>query len=330
MQRHNLTKMDKKPNSREKHVFEFFRDLPEDERREMLGIWNQSGMICREANANEITEEQTEDALCALHAKLGFDDEHQQELTSAPQEKSGQSRWMYFLAAAAVLMIAFGLWLATPVTHTIPAGQTAMIELRDGSTISANSGTAVTYSRLFGFSNRTVQIDGEAFFEVNPGETPFIVKANGSVAEVLGTSFNVRSWSTDPEIETRIDVASGRVNFFAESNPAYAVQLTGGYGSRVSELHPVPQDPVAVQLSHALAWRDNNLAFSVQPLSVIFNELERKYDVTIEWNDSKIGQTTLSTFYTQPDNVESVLADICTVKGLNYSRTSTGYRITRN
>ncbi|MCH8557191.1 MAG: FecR domain-containing protein [Balneolia bacterium] len=325
-----MAKTNKHSKDDGKQISEFFRDLPEDERREMLGIWNQSGIIHHEANANEISEEETEDALSALHAKLGFDDEHQQDYSDSSQKKVGTGRWLYYLAAAAVLMIALGLWLSTPVTHTIPAGQTAVIDLRDGSSISANSGTFVAYSRIFGFSNRTVQIDGEAFFEVNPGETPFIVKANGSVAEVLGTSFNVRSWSTDPETETRIDVASGIVKFFAESRPGDAVHLTEGYGSFVSELHPVPQDPVTIQLSHALAWRDNNLAFSVQPLSVIFNELERKYDVTIEWSDAEIAQTTLSTFYTQPDNVESVLADICTVKGLNYSRTSTGYRITRN
>ncbi len=325
-----MAKMKKHTDDDSREISEFFRELPDNERMEMLGIWNKSGMLHREATANEITDEETEDALSALHNKLNFDSQQNEEpTTSAGSSSKIAGRLTYFLAAAAVALIAFGAWLYTPVTITVPAGQTLAMELRDGSMLTANSGTTFEYSRLFGITNRNISIDGEAFFEVRSSDVPFIANANGSVTEVLGTSFNIRSWSTDPDRETRLNVASGRVKFYPQSFPESAVELTEGHSSRISDVIKKPADPVRAPLSYAIAWRDNNLAFSVQPLSVIFDELERKYDVTIEWSEPEIAQTTLSTFYTQPDNVESVLADICTVKGLTFSQTSTGYRISR-
>lgn len=83
-----------------------------------------------------------------------------------------------------------------------------------------------------------------------------------------------------------------------------------------------------MQVTQALAWKNNQLAFSMQPLSVIFDELARKFNVAIEVNAGDIAEARLSIFYTEPD-LETILAEICTVKGLEYSRTANGFRIHR-
>jgi len=284
-----------------------------------------------------ITDEEVEQALINVHKRLGF------PATTSRQKEQGslstRSRTIRItsregfmnrvFAIAAVFLIGIGLgWILIPITHTVPAGERMTLELSDGSYIELNSGTELRRSRLYGRTQRTLQLNGEGFFQVKPGTHPFIVKANGSVTEVLGTEFNLRSWQSDPDAETRLSVLSGTVRFYPEARPEAAVDLGEGLVSNWNHRMTSPQQPDSINGNRIAGWRQNHLSFTDQPLSVIFSELERRFRITIEVAQSTIGDRLLTTFYTSPNQVESILMDICTVKGLRFERTSTGYRIT--
>jgi ferric-dicitrate binding protein FerR (iron transport regulator) len=332
-----MAKSKRNLNMRDPEITTFFNELPDPERREMLSLWNETGDEYRDATANDRAQIDTEAALRNVQQQLGMSPESGEEQLSTA-EITGQKRagerisvlrpfMMYALIAATLLISAGIFWATQPVRTTVPAGEMLSLTLPDGSEVMLNSGSELHHNRLFGYTNRDIELNGEAYFDVQRSDIPFRVEANGSLTEVLGTSFNVRSWDSDPALQTSLTVTSGRVAFQRAEAKASRVILTKGFSSELQNGMTAPSEPVSTDVDQALAWTQHQLAFAVQPLSVIFAELERKFDIEIQWNDPRIGRSTLTSFYNEPESAESVLNDICTVKGLSYTRTSTGYRI---
>ena len=69
-------------------------------------------------------------------------------------------------------------------------GQRGSVTLSDGTLVSLNSESSITLPDRFKSDVREVYLNGEAFFEVAKNEEkPFKIYVNGTVIEVLGTSF---------------------------------------------------------------------------------------------------------------------------------------------
>ncbi|GAA5522342.1 FecR domain-containing protein [Aliifodinibius salicampi] len=290
----------------------FFKQFEEEERKTIERVWDVSEAI----HEDEVlpTDEEVEQALSAVHRRI--DDKH---------FFIGQWKWF---AAAALVLIVFGAGLfLIPQTERAPYGETAKVVLSDGTEVELNSGSEVQYNLLYGWTNRNLQLKGEAFFDVQQGDQPFIVYANKSAVEVTGTQFNIRAWGEASSGETEVTVTEGSVRFYPSEYPGRSVILTQDQQSRWSVNIEQPTAPKTAQADRILAWRDRKLAFDQQPLSVIFKELERRFDVDIEFKDLNMANDTLSAFYATPEGAESIIKDICRVKGLRYAETANGYRI---
>ena len=98
-----------------------------------------------------------------------------------------------------------------------------LVNLPDGSSVTLRPGGRLSFPTRFDPARREVYLKGEAFFEVtkNPKQ-PFFVYANELTARVLGTSFNVRAYETDPEVV--VTVKTGRVSVFLSSDVARGTQ----------------------------------------------------------------------------------------------------------
>lgn len=83
----------------------------------------------------------------------------------------------------------------------VPKGERMQLIFQDGSRAMLNAETRIKYPRKFGFSERKVELEGEAFFEVSPNkDRPFIVDLKDVSVKVLGTTFDVKAYITDPNI----------------------------------------------------------------------------------------------------------------------------------
>src|SRR5690606_846815 len=114
-----------------------------------------------------------------------------------------------FRQVAAALLILFGGVLAvnlvfTPldteevvkeearlIKRTNPSGKKSLITLSDGTRVYLNAASEIAYSDQFSDSLRLVSLKGEAFFEVESEDRPFVVETMETRVRVLGTSFNV-------------------------------------------------------------------------------------------------------------------------------------------
>ncbi len=235
---------------------------------------------------------------------------------------------VWIAAAAAVVLFAFGLgYFFYPQSLTASYGERVTAVLPDGSTVVLNSGTTIRYNRLFGFRDRIVPLDGEAFFTVAPGEHPFIVTANEAVVEVTGTSFNIRSRSDDPGMETRVHVASGSVRLYPAGRSRHGVSLGAGDWSRWNTTMEMPQSPEPAEPGNIGEWREDRFHFRSETLGMIFREMERRFDIRIELEVPRASSEVVTAHYAGPGDPERIIEDICHVKGLRYARTANGFRI---
>lgn len=290
----------------------------ESDRNQVAKVWAASSYAEQDFETPSTAE--IEDTLNDLHIRLDFNDR-------SDRIAGWIQRYGRYAAAAVALIVIGTAFLFLPQTAEAPFGEMAEVTLPDGSEIELNSGSTVQFNRLFGITNRTITLNGEGYFSVNTGEKPFRVLANGTVTEVLGTEFNVRSWSDHPEKETIVSVAEGQVRFYTDGEELNAVTLQQQTESRWRRGFSAPEDPKPADLERMTDWRDQKFIFYEESLQQIFREVERRFDLRIDLQNSRAAAETLTGYYGVIQDPESLLDDICTVAGLNYSKTANGYRV---
>ncbi len=258
--------------------------------------------------------------------------------------------------AVATLVLAGGLWLwRQPVTITAPPGQQRTAALPDGSTAHLNSGTTLTYRRGFqswpfvDAARRAVELGGEAFFEVEDGDRPFLIETASAEVAVTGTRFNVRARpgnarpenadrddarsaaprSADPAAATEVTLVAGRVEVAARTRPERRVVLSEpGAKSQVAGPDATPTPPERAAPKYALAWRNGGFAAQARPLTSVLQDLERRFDATLRLHDSvEETRAPVSLYYPEAPDLETILHDLCTARNLNYRPTSRGFEL---
>lgn len=293
------------------------------ERDRIRGIWEKSARA--KSEQADITQVEIESALSEVHRRIETD----RVIENDSLSPSRNHNWRWILAAAVVLLVfGAGLFLV-PKTVNAPYGEMANVTLPDGSEIELNSGSEVRYNRLFSLSNREVSLNGEAFFSVKNGSLPFEVNANGTTVRVTGTRFNVRSWREDPGRETEVSVMEGSVRFYPDGLRDSSVTILPGQLSRLTVEMEKPTAPDSVSIDRVLAWRDHKFVFNKKSLAVVFRELERRFEIEIDLEADAMRYETVTTYLSNTKSVETILKDICRVKGLRYAETANGYRVYR-
>ena len=151
------------------------------------------------------------------------------------------------------------------------------IELPDGSKIWLNENSSIRYAA--DFKNRDVTLNGEAFFEVARMEdSPFEIVAGGATTRVLGTSFNIRAYPEEAEVE--LTVKTGKVAFSGENKQDTKILTAGKAANYAKATKKVIASPILE--ANALAWQTKELVFLSTPFSQVEKDLERYYGVEID------------------------------------------------
>ena len=172
------------------------------------------------------------------------------------------------------------------------------IELDDGSLITLNEGSTLRYS-VKKRSERKVFLSGEAFFEVaRDSLRPFIVVADETVVEVLGTSFNVRAYKENETIE--VTVQSGMVSMTGRKSTEEQLVLqpgnTGLYNRSGRSLEFIGRaDP------NSIAWKTRELLFSETPLSEVVEVVSRVYGVSLQLGNEELADCPLTVSFSDQE-----------------------------
>ncbi len=160
-----------------------------------------------------------------------------------------------------------------------PRGGQYQIILPDGSGVWLNSTSSIRFPTTFAGKSRTVEITGEAYFEVAKNkEMPFIVKVNKAEIQVLGTHFNVMAYSDESLLKTTL--LEGSVQFIKDNKtsiltPGQQAQLSGdGRVKVVSD----------IDVKKVIAWKNGVFNFEGADIATVLRQISRWYDVEVVYN----------------------------------------------
>jgi len=169
------------------------------------------------------------------------------------------------------------------VTKENPWGQRSIVYLSDGTQVHLNAGSRITYLEDFSATERLVQLQGEAFFEVKKDVArPFRVVSAGVVTEALGTSFNVRAYDSN---RVKVALVSGKVKVrdpFADNNELELI-LTPGQGAVRESGHILGK--FEFDAASTLAWKEGEIFLKEADEKTVFTVLEQWYGVEIIRNN---------------------------------------------
>ncbi len=192
-------------------------------------------------------------------------------------------RWPAY-AAAAVILLLIGIILPTlwSSNQSLQTANTSLLhqKLPDGSIIDLNRESKLTLQKQFGQKTRSVDLEGEAYFIIQPNKkVPFIIRVADIKVTVTGTSFNIKNTNN----LTEINITSGHVK--AEVNDQQTIFLEKGdqlvYDARNGA---VLKD--SIRNENFLAWKTKRLIFKEEQLSRAIEIIENIYQVKLNMTDS--------------------------------------------
>ncbi len=202
-----------------------------------------------------------------------------------------------------------------------PLGGQYKLVLPDGSKAWLNAGSTLKFPTSFETGIRRVEVTGEVFFEVKSDKSrPFIVslphqKKKGEPVEiaVLGTEFNVSSYSDDPVIQTtlikgRVEVKKGReVKVLSPGEQAEVKKVeTGESGIEVRN----------VDAQSVAAWKEGMFEFDGS-IEVIMRQISRWYAVEVEY-EGNVGEKVFMGTISRKESASEVLKFLEMTGGIGF------------
>lgn len=256
--------------------------------------------------------------------------------------------WRWAAAAAVTSIIGLGIWLyshettssrtdayaQSTKTSPIPLQEkintthhTINVLLSDGSLVTLRPNSRLSFPKQFDRKNRTVYLNGEAFFDVvkNPAK-PFLIYANRTVTKVLGTTFLVRAFDGDEAVT--VTVQTGRVSVYAQKDFEDAQQsglrrvqgvvltpnqeLTYNLDDHrlMKALVEKPRVMIPESVSHEQVFEDT-------PVANVFSTIEKTYGVKLIYNEDDLSSCLINFTFSNESLLER-LDVICQTIGASY------------
>lgn len=239
-----------------------------------------------------------------------------------------------WLRVAAVLVIvsgiSFGLYryytsaLLYPTEMVAAASKDSVITkiLADSSTVALNKNSKITYAKNYGKKERRLKLEGEAFFDVKHiDDKPFIVEAEGTLIQDIGTSFNIKAVDTDTIVE--VFVKSGEVIFFTKDNKG--ISLTAGemgvYNKNTRTFTRIASPDV-----NATAYVNKVFLFQNVRLADVVQRLNMVYNANVRFGNELLKECTISVKFENED-IELILTIISETLDLTITKDAEGYVI---
>jgi len=281
-------------------------------------------------NAGSYKEDFQPDVKKGLANVMSFIDEEEEKETEEPKVIQMQKRRFSPFALAAALAVLVGVgavinWYSNTTGNSTLVAQTSMGEtkellLNDGSKVSLNENSYLSYSEGLTQSQRSVNLTGEAFFDVEPdAERPFTISTSKSTVTVLGTSFNVRAFKNEPT--NIVTVKTGKVKFQPNNSDKYLELIkdeTAQFDFSKKELKKIENEE-----QNNITWHTQKLQFKDTPLDEVLENIEEQYEVKFSDVPAHLSNCRFnSNFDIKKHQITDVLSAIESTLGIKFSKNS--------
>lgn len=183
-----------------------------------------------------------------------------------------------------------------------------LLWLPDSSRVLLKAGSKLSYHSSYGLKNRSINLDGEAFFEVTPNRhKAFVVRSeSGFYTKVLGTSFLM---NTRPESE-RVEVKTGRVQV-GKGTKKYSIITAGETLYTHNNQIIVNRNRQSAQVAL--------LHFTSETLEGVATELMLKFNQKIILDESVPEGLKYTATFSSDQSLEEILNVLCDLHGLSYT-----------
>lgn len=247
--------------------------------------------------------------------------------------KNVMQRWRYFgVAASLALLVSLGYWFAgngqadPQIVYVVSAGRQSMeaFYLPDGSHVSLNAGSKLTYPEHFSGKHREISLSGQAFFKVHHDpQHPFIVKTKTMDVKALGTSFEV--FTVDSASYTEMILTDGAVEVSTKRDEGEGdVYLVKPDEKLAYEMNGEAKIEKVDAKQYSSWYRGGKPSFKNEKLSMILPRLESWYGVRIDCPE-EVADKYSFTFSIHNESVELLLNIISNSSPVSYQRREGGF-----
>ncbi|MBQ4819395.1 FecR domain-containing protein [Aquimarina sp. MMG016] len=195
------------------------------------------------------------------------------------------------------------------------SGGKKKVTLPDGSVITLNAESKLSYPNRFSDSTRSVTLIGEAFFDIKRDiAKPFIVHTDDLKVKVLGTSFNIKSYPDDEKIETTL--VTGKVELLQEKIEEPIVLEPSHRATFNKEKSNIKIEKVNSR--NIIAWKQGKLIFNQTPLKQVVLDLNRKYGADFIIKSDTLLQYKYTGVFNNNQSLEEVLEILKLSSRINY------------
>lgn len=202
--------------------------------------------------------------------------------------------WKKHLAYAAAvatvfLTVFFYLYVQEKPEQLITAyaqpGTIREFQLPDGSSITLNAGSQLSYPVRFKGDIRKVYLKGEALFRVKSDHKhPFIVQANGYATKAVGTVFNIKAFPDENHVA--IALLKGRVLISNQGHTLQDLALQAGQ-ILFADIQTGQTSIETLNKELVMSWREHKLSFKACPFSEVINSISRRYGIQIKYDQHR-------------------------------------------
>lgn len=177
-------------------------------------------------------------------------------------------------------------------------GEQSKIILPDNSKVFLNAGSSIRYPASFSnLTERQVELSGEAYFEISKDVAhPFIVKTKNQDVKVLGTHFNINSYSNEDATKTTLLEGSVLIDSKYQLKPGQVAIKNNG------KLAVMPADT-----DLELAWKNNDFYFRETAMEYVMKQIERWYDIKVEYADPRLKSISINGLISRSKSLSIVL-----------------------
>lgn len=187
------------------------------------------------------------------------------------------------------------------------------VTLPDGSTVWVNACSSITYDQSFGGKERTVNMKGEAYFNVKKDRNrPFLVHTDKLTFRVTGTSFSVYSFEEEEVVSIALIEGSVTVEHAKGNEMLHPGEMLV-YNKKDESL-----TRKRVISDTYTSWRYGEMYFEDISFEELTRRLERSFNVTFKFADQAVKQETFSGSFRKYESLETILKVIETSMPVKY------------
>jgi transmembrane sensor len=223
-----------------------------------------------------------------------------------------------------VLVAAGIVWLTQPssTVYATGRGQQTEILLADSSRVTMNHTSRLAVDRRLSAGDRSVTLEGEAYFRIRTTGESFIVSTSAGTIRVLGTEFNVRV----REDRLEVGVVHGRVRVIGKGSGGDSSVVLAEGQETICRRGEGPGTPAGTPFAGYPGWIHGQLIFENVSLPSTCREIESRFDVVITIRSHTMQDQTL-TGVLDARSDDAAIATLSRLTGLHYRHDTNGYTL---